>query len=334
MVCSHGLNRKGIYRMSISHIFISYSRKDKVVVGKFVNDLQMNDFVVWQDVSNIRAGEDWWDKIKDAIEKSSVFLIFCSHASSMSDTVQRELDYAKTQNIWIIPIWLEKDTRLGKELGAKDAIDSRKLNAKLIEALLPLASRIQRQVFDFNLRLPMNAQTDIKPETIGDREFVVFQLIKSAYSNVHIIAEAGTIPQNIRRIQVIVQTTGNTGYAMVKQVFHTISLEDKEHPEQKQPLLGIYITGAKSTLDDKKYEVDDRNVAHRSDLSDTLNKALSFFTKDDRDKVFQMFLYALVDIGFLMGVKANRYHEFQMYKREGNDKYIHVIDIPSREQQS
>lgn len=43
----------------MSHIFISYSRKDKHVVAQFVESLRQQDFIVWQDVSDISAGASW-----------------------------------------------------------------------------------------------------------------------------------------------------------------------------------------------------------------------------------------------------------------------------------
>jgi len=315
-----------------SHVFISYSRKDRNVVAKFVEALRRQDFIVWQDVSNISAGEDWRPAIYRAIEESAVFIIFCSYASSMSDIVQEEVNHAKAHNKPIIPIWLEKDTRLGKELGDKNAIDSRVFTPKLSEALLRIAPRIQRQMMPVNFDVPMNTPTapDTTRQVIGGTEYIIIPLIQSAYSKAVIIAQANTIPARAKRIQLMVQCTGTVGYGMVNDAFSIIQKEDAEFPDEAEPLVGLYITGPVDLADPTKYTIDVKNVAHYSDINDTIQKAIYLFTKDDRNKVFQLFLQMLVDIAFLFGVESNRWIKYQLYRLERGVGYTRIMDIGER----
>ncbi|MCU0481587.1 MAG: toll/interleukin-1 receptor domain-containing protein [Anaerolineae bacterium] len=316
----------------MSHVFISYSRKDKVVVGKFVEALRKQDFIVWQDVSNISAGDDWRQAIYRAIEEAAVFIIFWSQSASLSAVVKEEIDYAIAQNKPIIPIWLEKDTPLSADLAIRNAILTRAFTPKLTEALLNTAPRIQRQISELNLELPMTSQTvpDIARQIIGGKEYVVIPLIQSAYSKAVVIAEANTIPARAKRIQLMVQCTGAVGYGMVNDAFSIIQKEDAEFPDEAEPLVGLYITGPTDLADPTKYTIDVKNVAHYSDLNDTIQKAIYLFTMNDRNKVFQLFLQMLVDIAFLFGVEANRWIKFQLYRIERGVGYTRIMDIGER----
>ncbi|MDX2077236.1 MAG: toll/interleukin-1 receptor domain-containing protein [bacterium] len=315
-----------------SHVFISYSRKDKAVVGKFVEALRKQDFIVWQDVSNISAGEDWREAIYKAIDDSAVFLIFWSQAASLSNVVGEEIDRALAQNIPIIPIWLEKGTPLRADLNDKDAVISRSYTSKLTDALLKVAPRIQRQVSDFNHNIPMNLQTvaGTQRQLIGGKEYMIAPLVQSAYSTAIVIAEAGAIVGQSKRVQLMVQCTGDVGYDMVKQAFSAILAEDAEYPDDSEPLVGIYVTGPKDPANPTKYMVDIKNVAHYSDINDTIQKAIYTFTKDDRDKVFQLFLQTLVDIAFVFGVEVSRWVKFQLYRLERGVGYTRIMDISER----
>lgn len=58
------------------HIFISYSRKDKVIVNKVVTVIKQAGFTVWIDTSGIESGEQFKHKIVNAIEQCDVLLFF------------------------------------------------------------------------------------------------------------------------------------------------------------------------------------------------------------------------------------------------------------------
>ena len=54
----------------MSHIFISYSRKDLDFAQKIVDALAANDLDTWIDWKSIPKGEDWWDHIQQGIEEA------------------------------------------------------------------------------------------------------------------------------------------------------------------------------------------------------------------------------------------------------------------------
>lgn len=185
---------------------------------------------------------------------------------------------------------------------------------------------------NFNISIPMNAQTisGISREIIGNREYIIVPLITSVYSAAYVIAEAGTIVRQARRIQLIVQNTGPVDYATVRDAFKAILEADDEYPDEAEPLVGLYITGAKHPMDSTQYWVDNTNVAHYSDMVDTTRKAISSITKNATDtQTFQMFQKTLVDIAFLLGVSLDRWLPLQLYKWDGR-QYVPIINISAR----
>jgi hypothetical protein len=320
----------------MSHIFISYSRKDKKVVAQYVESLRKQDFIVWQDVSNISAGEKWHQALLDAIEQSSAVMVFWTQSAYHSPYVNEEIDQALKHGKHIIPVWLESATPLRDGLKEANAVISNGFSStvaqKISHALLEKAPRIQRQVMDFNTSIPMNAQTisGISREIIGSREYMVVPLITSVYSSAYVIAEAGTIVRQVGRIQLIVQNTGPVDYATIRDAFKAILVADAEYSDEAEPLVGLYVTGAMNPMDSTQYWVDNTNVAHYSDMVDTTRKAISSITKNAADtQMFQMFQKTLVDIAFLLGVSLDRWLPLQLYKWEGG-QYVPIINIPPR----
>lgn len=320
----------------MNHIFISYSRKDRNVVAQFVESLRTNDFIVWQDVSGISAGDKWQQALLDAIEQAAVVIVFWTSHAFHSKAVNEEIDHALKHNKRIISVWLDSAVPLRNGLGEAQAVitDRFSLNAvqKISQALLTVAPRIQRQIMDFNTSVPMSIQTitGISREVIGSREYVIVPLVKSVYSAAYVIAEAGVIVRQVSRIQLIVQNTGPVDYTTVRDAFKAVLDGDAEYRDGAEPLVGLYVTGAQNPMDTSQYKVDNTNVAHYSDMVDTTRKAIGAITKNAADtQTFQMFQKTLVDIAFLLGVSIDRWIPLQLYKWEGG-QYVAIINIPPR----
>lgn len=93
-------------------IFISYSRKDKLIAQAFklMQEAAGND--VFFDVDDIRTGEDWQAAIARAIDEADYLQLFWSENSAESEWCQYEWDYAlnyKCQDDncreFIRPVW-------------------------------------------------------------------------------------------------------------------------------------------------------------------------------------------------------------------------------------
>ena len=89
------------------YIFISYSRKNKRIVNKVVSQLRDTGFSVWIDTTGIESGEQFKQKIVDAIEGCEVFLYFASKESNSSPWTAKEIGIATSLKKRIIPIRLD-----------------------------------------------------------------------------------------------------------------------------------------------------------------------------------------------------------------------------------
>ena len=89
-------------------VFISYSRKDSVVAARIEEGLLAEGFSVWRD-RRISPGQVFSEEIATTIESSRAVVWLGSLTSIDSDWVLRELEYATTCKVPIIPVYLEED---------------------------------------------------------------------------------------------------------------------------------------------------------------------------------------------------------------------------------
>jgi hypothetical protein len=97
----------------MSHVFISYSRKDHDYAHQLASRLRSQDFHVWID-DRINSSEDWWQKIHQAIVECSAFIVIMTPESEGSKWVQREVTLAESLNKVAFPILLNGDPDISK----------------------------------------------------------------------------------------------------------------------------------------------------------------------------------------------------------------------------
>ncbi|KPA12785.1 TIR protein [Candidatus Magnetomorum sp. HK-1] len=93
-------------------VFISYAREDEKIALKMYNDLKDRNIDAWIDKKNIKPGENWKNKIKQSIKKSSYFLaLLSSNSTDKEGFIQNELkialnllDEKPVSEIFIIPV--------------------------------------------------------------------------------------------------------------------------------------------------------------------------------------------------------------------------------------
>ncbi len=89
----------------MSHLFISYSRRDIEYVRKLVDSLLERGFDVWFD-AHIEYGDNWESAIVQAIDQAAAVLVIMSPEAAASAWVPRELAYAENQGKPIFPLLL------------------------------------------------------------------------------------------------------------------------------------------------------------------------------------------------------------------------------------
>lgn len=92
----------------MSYIFVSYARKNAVLVQQVVDELRRRNFRIWMDKNNIAGGQNWQNAIKEAVNASSALLLFLSPESVDSEWVGIELDEALNAGKTVIPYCLEE----------------------------------------------------------------------------------------------------------------------------------------------------------------------------------------------------------------------------------
>lgn len=95
----------------MSHIFISYSRKDLVIVEKIIAALNKNNLDIWIDRKDIPKGEELTREIYLGIERADAFLFIVSPDSIQSDWCNKEIDYAIKNGKRILPVVVRNTDR-------------------------------------------------------------------------------------------------------------------------------------------------------------------------------------------------------------------------------
>ena len=76
----------------MSHVFMSYSRRDTAVVDSIVERLEKAGLKVWIDREGIEAGRQWRAQIVEAIDTAEAFVLSVSENSIASVNVLKELN--------------------------------------------------------------------------------------------------------------------------------------------------------------------------------------------------------------------------------------------------
>lgn len=88
-------------------VFISYSRDDSSIVRRIVERLIEAGLTVWVDINEITVGDEFKRRITTGLANSSIMLFISSIHSNVSDWTAKEIGYAVTKKIPIIPIRLD-----------------------------------------------------------------------------------------------------------------------------------------------------------------------------------------------------------------------------------
>jgi TIR domain len=92
----------------VTHIFISYSRQDQGYAQTIKVALTARKLPYWMD-ELIDPGDDWWDKIDNAIAGCACLIVIMTPAAKTSRWVQREILLAENRGKPIYPVLLAGD---------------------------------------------------------------------------------------------------------------------------------------------------------------------------------------------------------------------------------
>lgn len=162
----------------MSHIFLSYSTKDKAMVDKIAQDLENEGFKIWQN-KEMNFGENWSNQIEQAINTADAVLAFISSNSRTSKWFRAETGKSLIDGKFIIPILLERvdvPLYLG-ELYRVDFTDPNLYNKRIKDVIEALSYYIKKLQSSQTLRLANN-DTQHKSEKIKAEEIVKKEFAK------------------------------------------------------------------------------------------------------------------------------------------------------------
>lgn len=107
----------------MSHVFVSYSRKDQLVVFALIYALEQQGIRFWIDRSSIESGTYWDDSVEQAIEDAACVLLAVSSSAVQSENVKDELGKALDLEKTIVPIRITSVSRMPMRFNRLQYID-------------------------------------------------------------------------------------------------------------------------------------------------------------------------------------------------------------------
>lgn len=301
----------------MSHIFISYARKDNDIVSQVDTALRAKGYVVWRDVDDIRGSEDFEKAIRNGITSAAAVLVFWSANASASEWVNKEIALAvQRSTIPIYPIWLD-DTLLPAALEKRNAILGFRDGftqgiTKLIEEL-PQDIRRQRQGFQFATPLQDHAlHTPIEHTSL-----VSVPLLSSSYCKAAVVGEPTTVVQKPATVQLCLQFAQSRGLPFITGVYDYTQTRGTS-------FIGIHITGPDRP--GEEYRLNNYNSAHWIDAVDTAYEAVIEISKQGKPtlEIYSIGPQALM---FALGMKFYRFWHVQLYNFLSDGNYARVMEI-------
>lgn len=99
-------------------VFLSYAHNDSSLAKKIASALETKGFDVWNAETEILPGDNFAEKISDALKESDAMVVLLSPASLESNNVQWEIGYAlgnKSYNRRVIPVLVGSEENISAE---------------------------------------------------------------------------------------------------------------------------------------------------------------------------------------------------------------------------
>lgn len=310
----------------MSHIFVSYSRADTDCVNRIVRRLQATGFSVWQDVTDIRGGDDWKQKIRVAINGAKAVLLVWSANAKESTWVQWEAEQFAERHasgdLVVIPVNLDGtpvDVALLEKLNYIDmpGCDESAL-AAVIEAL-PGELRWNVAAYD-----PAQSLSDQGAEVIDQTTGLVgLPLVQSQTCRGMVFGPPDTTGAGRDVIQLALQFSRNKGLPFLPEVVATLD-------HRQQDVFGLYVTGHFDVVGDI-YHLNDDNPAQWLEAIYTTEKALNeLIGKLGQRPTIQVFCLGPNVLTFALGLKLYRFHNVQLFnyvpRQDNPPHYKPVVD--------
>jgi hypothetical protein len=91
---------------SVPRVFISYARRDgQEFADSLRRKLEDLDFSVWQDISAMEGGRDWWEQISEAITQVEYLVMVMTPGALESKYTAMEWKLARQEGTCVLPVF-------------------------------------------------------------------------------------------------------------------------------------------------------------------------------------------------------------------------------------
>lgn len=301
----------------MSHIFISYSRKDQKCVHEIADRLTREDFPTWIDMESLEITAVFLERIETAINSASVFMLFWSKNAKESDYVKHELNIAKnlqiTGKLDFLVVMLD-DTPL--PLPHIQAYDLK--HGCTAPSITAFINTLKPEWKQFSRTKPLNAQTHKLATEGGDWVSVLYD--HNATCRAYIVGRpAGTLPKAPKNLAVCLQFFRGMDDDMLMPVFPTL-------PDDAWIL---HITGPVQVQGTQRtFRLDDHNPAQWEACREFIVRMIQSVGSPPTTVLH---FYALTPNALMGGVTMplNRFWHVKLYNFIPNSStYVQALDLP------
>lgn len=315
----------------MSHIFISYSRKDSDCAMRIVRRLEAQGFPVWIDQLSIDGGVWWGPEIQAGIRASAAALVIWSDNAKQSPHVADEIKWLlqhqaqyPQHNFQIIPIFLEPltTTSLPVELQGISAVDLTDCNSyERFKTVLRRLSAIPA-VLSFGRKLSPNFDKSKPLKDHADAQHLTsnicsIPLMQSVLTEVRILGDGNSnIAEHLEKkpatMQMCFYMRGDTqDYGFIQQVREFVG----------DDFMCLYIT---PKAYGGKFELNNGRPGQWLDIVNTSYSAASQLLGRG-GATLQLFSTAPTVLSFAIGTRFYEFWHIQFFNRADNS-YMMVLD--------
>lgn len=180
------------------HVFLSYSRKDMLFMKRIQTDLERANLVVWTDEQLEPGTTSWQLAIEQAIRNTACVMCIFSPDSAQSQWVREELNYARLNNIQIMPLLARGDEQSAVPFGFSSLqwVDIRNRSAYL--------SNMKTVIIDLQKRF---ANVPLSPTDTNRNQSTVTGLGNNYPSNSNPSLFRGLLPEPFEWCEVVAGVT-------------------------------------------------------------------------------------------------------------------------------
>ena len=99
-------------------VFISHAHTDEPLVRKVAAVLEDAGLEVWDDTREIMPGDNWADKVVQALQESDAMVVFLTPDAMRSRWVRRDIEYALGEQSYrkrVIPVFVGDPQEFSRE---------------------------------------------------------------------------------------------------------------------------------------------------------------------------------------------------------------------------